>query len=103
VQDIISTIQKKSIEKTKNKISQRGDTVEASTTDAAASSSDAATEKPATTIASFKSENSAIKRALENGLFRRMKQRKRLIITALVMVLTRRLVLAWFGNGLRLI
>lgn len=98
VQEIRNYMQKKAAEQTKHRLSRKNKTaVEV------VSSSDSASENTGTTIASFKSENNAVKRALDNGLIRRMRQRRRLIITALVMVLTRRLVLAWWGNALRLI
>ena len=104
VQEIRNYMQKKAVEKTKRRLARKGVSHESNAQDDNNDSESSSTpEKTGTAIASFKSENSAVKRALENGLIRRMKQRRRLIITALVMVLTRRLVLAWWGNAMRLI
>ena len=101
VQEIRNYMQKKAVEKTKRRLARK-DASHESTQEADLQSTNAP-EKTGTAIASFKSENNAVKRVLENSLIRRMKQRRRLIITALVMVLTRRLVLAWWGNAMRLI
>lgn len=103
VQEIRNYMQKKAVEQTKRRLSRKKKALEDSDNIETESPSDAAPERTGTTIASLRTENSAIKKALENGLIRRMRQRKRLLITALVMVLTRRLVLAWFGNAMRLI
>lgn len=103
IQEIRNYMQKKAVEKTKRRLSQKAAAKEADTTAAPTSGGSSSTEKKTTTVASFRADNSAVKRALDNGLIRRFHQRRRLIITALVMVLTRRLVLAWWGNAMRLI
>jgi hypothetical protein len=94
-------MQKKAVEQTKHRLSKK-DATKVNDNSSASRADDSQANKK-TTIASFKPEVNVVKRALENGLIRRMNQHRRLIITALVMVLTRRLVLAWWGNAMRLI
>ena len=47
--------------------------------------------------------DSVIKRALQRGFVRRMRQRRNLLAVSLAVVLGRRLLLAWVGNALSLI
>jgi hypothetical protein len=101
IQEIKNYMQKKAVEQTKHRLSKK-DAAKVNGTGSASRADDSQANKT-TTIASFKPEVNVVKRALENGLIRRMNQHRRLIITALVMVLTRRLVLAWWGNAMRLI
>ena len=104
IQEIRNYMQKKAVEKTKRRLLKKAAGKEANTATAyALTSGSNSTHRTTSAVASFKAENSAVKRALDNGLIRRFHQRRRLIITALVMVLTRRLVLAWWGNAMRLI
>jgi hypothetical protein len=102
IQEIRNYMQKKAVEQTKRRLKQKAMGGDSSGT-ASELVSENAVESTSGTSPSFKSEHNAVKRALENGLIRRMRQRRRLIITAIVMVLTRRLVLAWWGHAMRLI
>ncbi|KAL3803842.1 hypothetical protein HJC23_004004 [Cyclotella cryptica] len=100
IQEIRSYVQKKGIEQTKSKLSRKvGATGQGDHTSVDANNTDNAS----VSIASLHSGNNAVKRALEHGLIRRMRQRRRLIFAALVVVMSRRLVLAWFGNAMRLL
>mmetsp|Transcript_2054 Transcript_2054/g.4417 ORF Transcript_2054/g.4417 Transcript_2054/m.4417 type:complete len:780 (-) Transcript_2054:137-2476(-) len=109
IQEIRSYVQQKGIEQTKRKMSRTsGDKVVAAGKDTQHGTVDSLQASESSTgelVAKFSSENNgnnALRNALEKGLIRRMKQKRRLIIAAVIAVVSRRLVLAYLGKSLRL-
>lgn len=91
-------VQQIAIEETKNKLLKKNGNDEDNT--AGIASSEAEGEKQTT---EFNKGDNAIKRALENGVLRRVKHKRRLLAAALILVLSRRLVLLFAGNASRLL
>mmetsp|Transcript_17583 Transcript_17583/g.38068 ORF Transcript_17583/g.38068 Transcript_17583/m.38068 type:complete len:510 (+) Transcript_17583:32-1561(+) len=110
--EIRNYVQQKGIEQTKEKLSLRssaggddtsvddGDNVIVDSIDATIG----ATPSEQLVVKDADSGNDGvIKRALQRGFIRRMRQRRMLLSVALAVVVSRRLFLAYFGNALRLI
>lgn len=109
IQEIRSYVQQKGIEQTKRKMSRTsGEKAVAAGKDTQHGTADSLEAPESSTgelVAKFSSENNgnnALQNALEKGLIRRMKQKRRLIIAAVIAVVSRRLVLAYLGKSLRL-
>mmetsp|Transcript_36611 Transcript_36611/g.76823 ORF Transcript_36611/g.76823 Transcript_36611/m.76823 type:complete len:561 (-) Transcript_36611:53-1735(-) len=113
VREICSHVQQKGVEQTKEKLALKnggggsGDLAAVDGDNAVLGSIDAAGSSSAKELAArhANSENSdgAMKKALQRGFIRRMRQRKSLLVAALAVVIGRRLFLALSGNALRLI
>ncbi|KAL7473215.1 hypothetical protein ACHAXS_013631 [Conticribra weissflogii] len=109
IQEIRGYVQRKGIEQTKRKMSRTArDKEVAPGTETQRGTVDNIRSPESSTgelVAKFSSEsngNNALQNALEKGLIRRMKQKRRLIIAAAIAVICRRLVLAYLGKPLRL-
>lgn len=124
VDEVRQHVQKKAIEQTKKKISQRNSISDGGDVDAylgtlerddddtdvvnyidTITSGDTSQSEELVAVQHNNSERgeSVIKRTLQRGFMKSKRQRKQLLIVALAVVASRRLFLAYFGNALRLI